>query len=465
MEKSGNLIERFKGDKVVLIVVLLLLMISMIAISGSTSLLAMTANTTRLSIMTKQAIVSLIGIALMAVCYAIPRIGIFEKLSKAGFIISFVLLAALLTHFSFKPFIWAEKTNEVYRVINVLGQQFHVFEIVKVAMIMYISWACKAVKEDNVPLLKKIAGITTGKEHDRHPFAWLDNEWGKLFFYIFIPIGLITVLILPGSNSSAVFIGGMMVLTTLVGGVDIRKILLLGVIMAGLLASCYGIYRISDRKVFSRIGTGLERMADKPTIDDLFRTRTEEGVNSRTYKKMLKKVQQPYSAKIAIHEGGMFRKGVGGSTQKYVVPVMYGDFMFSYILEETGIAGGLAIIILYLSLMARGVKIVQNCEDSFGRTAAGSLILLIVCQAFMHIAINLDLGPLTGQTLPLVSHGSSAFLCFCIAFGVILSISKHSWERTSAEERQADIESGRINENGNNGDINGNGENGESDEN
>ena len=88
----------------------------------------------------------------------------------------------------------------------------------------------------------------------------------------------------------------------------------------------------------------------------------------------------------------------------------------------------------------------QNCPDIFARTSVAGLIILITSQAFMHMAINLNLGPLTGQTLPLISHGASAFLCFCIAFGIILSMSKMSWEATSQEERQADIERGRTNE-------------------
>lgn len=123
---------------------------------------------------------------------------------------------------------------------------------------------------------------------------------------------------------------------------------------------------------------------------------------------------------------------------------MYGDFIYCYILEETGLFGGILIIILYLSLIARGVKIVQNCHDTFAQTSVAGLIILITSQAFMHMAINLDMGPLTGQTLPVVSHGTSAYLCFCGAFGIILSMSKMSWEATSEEERQADLARGRT---------------------
>ena len=117
---------------------------------------------------------------------------------------------------------------------------------------------------------------------------------------------------------------------------------------------------------------------------------------------------------------------------------MYSDFIYAYILEESGFLGGIAIIILYLSLVSRGTIIVRNCPDKFGQTAVGGLILLIVGQAFMHIFINLGIFPLTGQTLPIISHGSGSFLCFSVAFGIILSISKMSWEKTVQEEQAAE---------------------------
>ena len=113
--------------------------------------------------------------------------------------------------------------------------------------------------------------------------------------------------------------------------------------------------------------------------------------------------------------------------------------MFSFIIEEFGLWGALTIIILYLSLLARGSIIVRNCgNDIFAKVAVAGLCLLISGQAFLHIFVNVDIGPMTGQTLPLISHGTSAFICFCVAFGIILSLSRIAGRRIDRETRDAE---------------------------
>jgi cell division protein FtsW len=98
--------------------------------------------------------------------------------------------------------------------------------------------------------------------------------------------------------------------------------------------------------------------------------------------------------------------------------------MFSFIIEELGLAGGILIMILYLSLIARCSTIISLCRNEFAKVAIGGLAFLITGQAFLHISVNSGIIPLTGQTLPLLSDGATAFLTSCLAFGIILSISK-----------------------------------------
>ena len=130
------------------------------------------------------------------------------------------------------------------------------------------------------------------------------------------------------------------------------------------------------------------------------------------------------SAKVADHEGKILGNSIGNSTQKYKVDNIYGDYMYSFLIEEYGLIGGIIVIMLYVSLLARSAIIARKCENDFEKYAIGGLAVLISGQAFLHILVNVDIGPMTGQTLPLISHGSSAFLVFCIAFGIILSISR-----------------------------------------
>ena len=141
---------------------------------------------------------------------------------------------------------------------------------------------------------------------------------------------------------------------------------------------------------------------------------------------------------IAVHEGGLLGKGIGNSTQKYRVQNIYGDYMYSFIIEEYGLIGGIIILILYVSLLARGSLIASNCSNEYAKIAVGGLSILITGQAFMHMMVNVDIGPMTGQTLPLISHGSFAFIIFCTAFGVILSISRMARKQIMLEEENAD---------------------------
>ena len=158
---------------------------------------------------------------------------------------------------------------------------------------------------------------------------------------------------------------------------------------------------------------------------------------SREFYRILDEIKQPYSAKIAVHEGKILGKSSGNSTQKYVVSNIYGDYMFSFLIEEYGLIGGIIIIFLYVSLLARGSTIARLCSNEYAKIAVGGLSVLITGQAFMHMFVNVDIGPMTGQTLPLISHGSFAFLVFCIAFGVILSISRMARKRIQEEEEAA----------------------------
>ena len=111
--------------------------------------------------------------------------------------------------------------------------------------------------------------------------------------------------------------------------------------------------------------------------------------------------------------------------------------MFSFLVEEYGLLGAIMTILLYVSLLARGSTIARLCNDEYAKITVGGLSVLITGQAFMHMFVNVDIGPMTGQTLPLVSHGSFAFIVFCIAFGVILSISRIARNRIKAEEEAA----------------------------
>jgi len=424
-----NISSRLEGDRVIWIIVLCLIMFSIVAISSSTSLLALQNKSTRMPIAMEQVIVSLLGMGIILFIYKIGRIGYFRWISRSGFLLSFLMLTFLASHFDNIPFFRAAKVNEAWRCIVIFGFQLHVFEFVKVLMIMYIAWATDALKN--------------GKEHfitddmaKRKHLAFMSREWARVCFYIILPIGITTLLIALGSNSSAGFIGVVMMVTAIVGGLKFKYLLTL----VGTVALCgtviLGTYHLSEKKVFSRVGLIEHRI--RLVFEDPLKRLSEEKPGTQGFQDVLDETMQPVSAKVAVSEGGFFGKGPGKSTQRYKVAVMYEDYMFSFIVEEYGWIGAIILMMLYGSLLARGSIIVRNCDNHYAKVMIAGLVIMIASQALMHMVVNVDLFPLTGQTLPMISHGKSSFIAFSIAFGIILSVSKLAKRKIEQEAAKAD---------------------------
>lgn len=409
-----NFADRFEGDKVVWIIVLLLFLFSIVCMFSSTSRL-LDEGATRVDLVKEQFVVVLFGLAIIIGLYNIRNIKFFRFFSAFGFATSFILLLLLDSRVQL-PFMRAIEINGAYRILKIGSLQVHVFEVVKVAMVMYLAFAIDALKRDALPLKK------------------LSEEWRKIIF-IYAPFIITFVMIIPGSNSSALVIGTIMLIVILLGGGSARDMTLLILAGAAAVGICVGIYKLSDGKYMERIGTGISRIMEKDDWEKQFLASRKGSIE---YQEALDAMRQPYSAKIAIHEGGVLGKGPGQSTQRYVVPDISEDYMYSFIIEEYGFVGGVLVIFLYISLLARGSIIVRNCgKDQFAKLSVAGLCILISGQAFLHMFVNADIGPMTGQTLPLISHGTSAFICFCIAFGLILSFSRIAARRIDKETRAA----------------------------
>ena len=402
-----GLVDNIQGDKVVWMVVIMLILFSIIAIFASSSKLAIQEGTTRLAILKGHLRLVILGFLVIFACYKIPGMGFYRVLSQLGFGISFILLTFLVTGFH------TANTNDAVRAISIGGFQIHVYEVVKVAMVMYLAWAVQTLEKDKFWIMNKLA-----KKFRKVEF--FKSKMAKEMVYIFIPIIIVTMMIVKGSLSSALFIGFIMLMTILIGGVRFKSLLIPGAIALVVALLTVGAHFIAPEKILPRLPTWVSRLEPNHYEQDI----KDYGLWSEQGQKALDKLRQPEGAKIAIKEGGLMGKGAGRSTQKHVVSVIFGDYMFSFIVEEFGLFGAVILIALYVSLLARGSIIVKNCNSIFAQTAVAGLTLLITGQAFFHMIVNVDVGILTGQTLPLISHGGGSFICFCIAFGVILSISK-----------------------------------------
>jgi len=135
---------------------------------------------------------------------------------------------------------------------------------------------------------------------------------------------------------------------------------------------------------------------------------------------------QADQAKIAIATGGYIGKGLGKSTQRNFLPHPYSDFIYAIIIEEYGLAGGFFVIFLYLILFYRSIRIAQHSEKSFGTFLVIGLSFSLVFQAMINMAVAVNLFPVTGQPLPLVSMGGTSIWFTCLAIGIILSVSRNT---------------------------------------
>ena len=426
-----NFFDGLKGDKVVWMIVLTLIMCSAVCIFSSTSTTkeVMSGTQTRVDVVLDLIKVIFFGIVLLLVCYNIIGVKGYRVLAQFGFVVSALMLLVVVTHFEGLPFLKAGQINGAWRVIKIGGLQLHIYEVIKVAMVMYLAWAVDAFQK----IKFRIANWLSKRAH----FRWLGRPGWQKVVYIYFPMFFVMGCVALGSGSSAAFIGFIMFVTILVGGLSMKELIAPAFALVAIVAGIILVNKVMDGKLLqgTRVETWVSRLQGSGDALDDFR---EAKPKSIEYYTALDKLRQPYSAKIAIKQGGLLGKGAGQSTQRYVVPVMYEDYMFSFIVEEYGLIGALIVIILYVSLLARASVIVRNCKDNFGKITVAGLILLISGQAMMHMLINAGIGPLTGQTLPLISYGSSSFIVFCIAFGVILSISREASKKIEKETRDAD---------------------------
>ncbi len=433
-----NLADSLEGDKVVWIIVILLILLSIVAIFSSTSQMTFKGNTSRMDIVGEQLIMSVAGLVIILICCKIPRIGFLSVISQFGYVASMIPLLLLVIAKALSDgemklgFITIEKINDAWRTITIGGFQIHVLEFVKVAMVMYMAWAVNSLRNDRF-LIANILG-------ERYP-VW-KKPLTKKIAYIYFPLFSVCLCSIVASFSTMVFIGAIMIATLFIGGVKIKELFPLIGIGTALLAICILIHINGiGEKLFpsldTRLDTAISRLTG-PGLNEKLKIMEENKPNTTEFQKAWDDTKQPVSALIAIKEGKLVGKGPGKSTQRYVVSIMYEDYMFSFIVEEYGLVGAVIVLILYISLLARGSIIVRNCENQFAKTAVAGLVLLISGQAMMHIAVNCNMVPMTGQTLPMVSRGNSSFLMFSVAFGIILSISKMAKKKIERETAKAD---------------------------
>ncbi|CAN1530496.1 FtsW Bacterial cell division membrane protein [Flavobacteriaceae bacterium] len=242
------------------------------------------------------------------------------------------------------------------------------------------------------------------------------------FIELWLPVFITLVLILPANFSTTALIFAMVLMLTFVGNYPIKYI----AVVVGSGVACLVFFVVlskafPDSKFFNRVGTWTNRIenytSNKPGEDDY----------------------QIKNAKIAIASGGIYGLGPGKSVQKNVLPQSSSDFIYAIIVEEYGLIGGLLVLGLYLLLFFRFMVAAHKANTLFGKLLVVGLGFPMIFQALINMGVAVELLPVTGQTLPLISSGGSSIWMTCVSLGIIISVTKKdeeiALEQSEAEKR------------------------------
>jgi cell division protein FtsW len=366
-------------------------LVSLLTVYSSTGLLAYKMNKGNTEFyLFKQIIFIAIGIA---VIYFMHRVNytFFSRLAIILFLISIPLL--LYTLF------YGVKLNEGSRWIRlpIINLTFQTSDLAKLALFMYLSRQLSRKQE-------VIKDFKTG------------------FLPIIIPVGIICMLIAPANLSTSLLLGACCMMLMFIGRVNGKHLLMtigLALIPVLMLISVATIYYDKEEQKCEEL-PGILQTSRMPTWIkrvQSFMYASKEADKDDNY--------QVNQAKIAIAKGGFVGLGPGNSEQRNFLPHPYSDFIYAIIIEEYGLAGGAFIIFIYLVFLFRSIKLFRKCPYAFGAFLALGLSFTLVIQALVNMAVNVNLFPVTGVTLPLVSMGGSSFLFTCVAIGIILSVARN----------------------------------------
>ena len=401
MRAFKHLGSRTKGDKVIWAVVVLLALVSLLAVYSSTGLLAykMYKGNTEIYLF-KQFAFIMAGVMIIYFAHMVNYI-IYARVAKILFLISIPLL--------FYTLFFGVKLNEGSRWIRlpIINMTFQTSDLAKLALIMYISRLLSR-KQDQIKDLK------------------------KGFLPVILPVVVVCLLIAPANLSTALLIGATCMMLMFIGRVSGKHLLLtIGIamipVMVLVMAAVIRHKTIepipvkskpeSHSRLLVRVDTWINRVEN-------FMYGSRRNLEDDNY--------QVNQAKIAVANGGWIGLGPGNSRQRNFLPHPYSDFIYAIIIEEYGLIGGAIIMFIYLVFLFRSIRIFKKCPFAFGAFLALGLSFTLMIQAISNMAVNVNLFPVTGVTLPLISMGGSSFLFTCLAIGIILSVARNA-EKTEGE--------------------------------
>ncbi|MBQ9533734.1 MAG: FtsW/RodA/SpoVE family cell cycle protein [Prevotella sp.] len=407
MEKKFT--NLFKGDKVIWMVFFFLCVVSVIEVYSASSMLTYKSGNYLYPVIYHTAIL-LVGVFCAIVTLNIPC-RFFKIATPLALILSLVTLIAV--------FFIGHKENDAARWIGIFGIKFQPSEIAKGALILATAQILSALQREK------------GADKNAMP-------------YILWICAFIIPLIFIENFSTAALLSFVIFLMMVIGRVPWQQLgkLVSAVIIAGVLAVMLIMNFGDTSQKNDEEGTQTEMAAntgktDKDSKEEkslaqkvfhrlgAWKMRIEDFTNKDPQKKYdLKNKPQRVHGNIAIGTSSLLGKGPGNSVERDFLPAAHCDFIYAIIIEEMGLIGGIAVAALYIILLFRTARIARRCENNFPAFLAIGIALLLVVQACFNMYVAVDLAPITGQPLPLISKGGTSSIINCIYIGVLLSISR-----------------------------------------
>lgn len=392
---TRNLLSKTKGDKVIWALVVLLALVSLLAVYSATGSLAYKNYKGNTEVyLFKQVAFILVGILVIYFAHLVN----YTLYSRVATIL-FLLVIPLLIYTLF----FGVRMNEGSRWIRLplINMTMQTSDLAKLALFMYIARMLSR-KQDVIKSFK------------------------KGYLPVIMPVFIICALIAPANLSTALLLGASCMLLLFIGRASSKHLLLtvglalipiVFLIMAAVIRHKQGDDELATAPqkkgsagLFARVDTWIGRVEN-------FMYSGKEADNDEMY--------QVNQAKIAIAKGGILGVGPGNSETRDYLPQAYNDFIFAIIIEEYGFVGGIFIVFVYLVFLYRCIRIFKRCPYAFGAFLALGLSFTLAIQAIANMAVTVNLFPVTGVTLPLVSMGGSSFIFTCLAIGIILSVARN----------------------------------------
>ena len=372
----NNIFANIQGDKTLWAVLILLAGFSFLPVYSAASNLAYVSGSgNTFNYLFKHFIHLSLGFTFMYLMQKIPY-HYFRGLS----ILMIPVVIVLLLYTLFQPSVTDSLTNTNRWIkIPFVGFTFQPSTLAGVILMIYVSRYLAKIKD-------------------------IDVRFSQTILPLWIPTLLILLLILPANFSTTAIIFSMVILLCFVGGYPVKY--LLGIIFSGIIVLSIFVLMI---KAYPGVF---------PNRVDTWKSRIENFVN----KENTTENYQIEKAKIAIATGGVRGLGPGKSVQKNFLPQSSSDFIFAIIIEEYGLIGGLFLLSVYVLFLLRIIIISNKAESVFGSLLVIALGVPIIFQALVNIGVSVELFPITGQPLPLISSGGTSIWMTCIAIGIIQSV-------------------------------------------